>query len=91
MVTIVLISASYQNYKIMQDHSISWYLSEKAIPSVQVWNRHLPHIRTQCGLHPFKAEGSLQNSQYCSQCYCYICDAAASSCKAWGTGKPLIT
>ena len=58
--------------------------------SPQVWNRHLPHVRTQCGLHPFRPGKLLQNAEHCDQCYCYICDVAANSCPAWGTGGLLL-
>lgn len=58
-----------------------WCLKTTHRPSTQVWNQHLPHVRTQCGVHPYQSGKALQNAQHCIQCYCYICDVAATSCK----------
>ena len=57
----------------------------------QVWNEHLPHVRAQCGVHPFQASQTPQNAPHCSNCYCYICDIPAISCTSWGTGQPSCT
>ncbi|XP_033940388.1 uncharacterized protein [Pseudochaenichthys georgianus] len=49
----------------------------------------LPHARYDCPIHPFTAtdcEVSVpvpNNHLMCDQCFCYICDKLASSCKWW--------
>ena len=39
-----------------------------------------PHARENCGVYKFQ---SGQEIQRCVNCYCYVCDAIASSCMSW--------
>ena len=66
----------------------SWHANavQDSAAHLQVWNKHLPHSRAQCGVYPFTAGRSYWNAPYCSQCFCYICDVPASTCRSWGTG-----
>jgi len=38
-----------------------------------------PHARENCALHPF----GNKTSSCCVNCYCYVCDALASTCPKW--------
>lgn len=40
----------------------------------------LPHLRSQCMTHKF---AELNYINKCENCYCYICDVAASACCNW--------
>eukprot|EP00891_Asterochloris_glomerata_P009589 jgi/Astpho2/9589/Aster-x1590 len=57
----------------------------------QAWDRDLPHMRNQCGVHRnFSRTRGTGNAAYCAKCYCFICDAEASLCKEWGTGAKML-
>mmetsp|Transcript_30973 Transcript_30973/g.79525 ORF Transcript_30973/g.79525 Transcript_30973/m.79525 type:complete len:309 (+) Transcript_30973:27-953(+) len=51
-----------------------------------VWNVTLPHLRSQCGEHPFRTICSTENAKCCELCFCFICDTKAAECHEWGTG-----
>lgn len=52
----------------------------------------LPHARYDCPIHAFTATdceigASVANNHLaCDQCFCYICDKLAASCKMWSYG-----
>ncbi|XP_072513520.1 uncharacterized protein [Salminus brasiliensis] len=48
----------------------------------------LPHARYDCTIPFCSTEGVLlgpedNNAAYCEQCFCYVCDEPASTCKFW--------
>ena len=45
----------------------------------------LPHSREHCPTYVFSTTELVcaSNERKCDKCYCYICDVAASECKAW--------
>jgi hypothetical protein len=52
----------------------------------------LPHMRQHCTEKYFQgntgyssAAGKAINSQFCSHCYCYVCDVSVGECAAWET------
>jgi len=40
----------------------------------------LPHLRTDCLVHPFSKATALA---HCGMCYCYVCDRPAAECATW--------
>ena len=40
----------------------------------------LPHLRTDCLVHPFAKATALA---HCGMCYCYVCDRPAAECATW--------
>ncbi|RXM32379.1 hypothetical protein EOD39_6163 [Acipenser ruthenus] len=51
----------------------------------------MPHARYDCTSHVFSQSDNQTsrpvgtNSDFCEQCYCYICDKLASECQSWIT------
>lgn len=45
-------------------------------------NVDLPHMRSQCGVHPWKGHSEALQ-KHCDKCFCYVCDKPASECKTW--------
>ena len=46
----------------------------------------LPHMRPDCSVHRFKADGIVSlgtNRKTCENCYCYVCDKPAKECEQW--------
>jgi hypothetical protein len=46
----------------------------------------MPHQREACQVFPFKRNASAEsgaNTQYCPNCYCYVCDVPAANCGDW--------
>lgn len=71
---------------------------EIAVTSSNATNPNIdyPHSRNRCGIHSFciishpRSSNSDEindeneiNVKYCAKCYCYVCDAPASSCNRW--------
>lgn len=55
----------------------------------QVWNVDRVHCRHQCGVHTFSAIPAVANRQFCSKCFCFVCDVPPSGCSQWVlTGAP---
>ena len=45
-------------------------------------NIHLPHMRHDCGVYPYK-DGCDHNAKFCPNCYCYVCDEKVEMCSEW--------
>jgi hypothetical protein len=52
----------------------------------------LPHMRQHCTVQSFQGNTGYStaarravNSQYCSHCYCYVCDVPSRECASWDT------
>jgi len=71
---------------------------EIAVTSSNATNPNIdyPHSRNRCGIHSFciishpRSSNSEEindeneiNVKYCAKCYCYVCDAPASTCNRW--------
>ena len=56
--------------------------SSAASSSLHCFGSGIALLAQQTRLHPILS--------YVLQCYCFICDAEASQCKAWGTGEAAI-